>query len=290
MKKFLIIFFLIILLLCSCEKKEYYLIELSGEEFLNHFSDDDCDIVIAFYNDTLDNSEDFLNDLKDVTKKAKINIYYIDVNHINMMNLLLIDSIIEVPYDSLKYLVYQDGVKIVEEEYTTKDKMYSDLNGKKYGDVELMADEDKKTLLEEAKDLYNQGYISQAYDLCLTIWNYDEAKEFVRDNNLFKIINNWEYQELDSSKKMNYLGMVFLSFDGALFMIDEAVEREDFEKPNVGEFDSYYYKINDNILCISDEVDSACVYEYEILSVSDNLLRMKKDEKEYKFTILKEVD
>lgn len=293
MKKFLVIFFLIILLLCSCDKKEYHLIELSAEEFLNHFSNDDCDMVVAFYNDTLENSETFLNDLNEVAKKAKINVYYIDVNHINMMSLFILDSAIELPYDSLKYIVYQDGVKIVDEEYTTMDKMYSDLNGKKYEEVELMSDEEKESVLEEAKKLYDEGYISQAYDSCLAVWNYDKAKEFVHDNNLFKIINYWEYQEVDSSKKMNYLGMVFLSFDGALFMIDETVDKEDFEKPNIGEFDDYYYRINNNNnnnLCISDEMDSECVYEYEILSVSDNLLRMKKDEKEYKFTILKEVD
>ena len=291
MKKFLIMFFFLILLLCSCDKKEYKLIELNGEEFLNHFSKENMDLVIAFYNDDLDNSDAFLEDLSTVAKRAKINVYYIDVNHIDMMNLLILDSALETEtFDSLKYFVYQGGKIIVNEEYTDFDTMYKNLNGKRYEDVELMPDDTKQAYVDDAKELFDEGYISEAYNLLLKAWNYDETKNFVDDNEMFKIFNStWEYQEVYDNNQINYIAMAFLSLDDSMLMIDQTFDRNEFVKDEITFDNPYYFKLNDETLCISKKIDSECFAEYEIISISDNLLRMKKDEKEYKFTVVKEV-
>ena len=290
MKKFLIIIFSLILLLCSCEKKEYHLIELTGDELVNHLSKDKSSLTLAIYSENYKNSAQFLNDLQLVSKRAKENIYYIDIDHIDMMNFLILPDLLNVETNSLKYVVYQDSKKIIEEEYTSYDKMFATLNGKKYEDVELVSLDEKKAILDEAKKLYDEGYISNAYDMCQKAWPLDEAKVFFNESNLFKIVNQWEYKNLvDNSKKMNYIGIVFLSLNNAAYMTDTTVKVEEYIKPSLTDYDIYYYRIKDNVLCMSEKNDGKCKYEYEILDVSDSILTLKKNNKEYKFSVAEEV-
>ena len=290
MKKFLIIIFSLILLLCSCEKKEYYLIELTGDELVNHLSKDKSSLTLAIYSENYKNSAQFLNDLQLVSKRAKENIYYIDIDHIDMMNFLILPDLLDVETNSLIYVVYQDSKKIIEEEYTSYDKMFATLNGKKYEDVELVSLDEKKAILDEAKKLYDDGYISNAYDMCQKAWPLDEAKVFFNESNLFKIVNQWEYKNLvDNSKKMNYIGIVFLSLNNAAYMTDTTVKVEEYIKPSLTDYDIYYYRIKDNVLCMSEKNDGKCKYEYEILDVSDSILTLKKNNKEYKFSVAEEV-
>lgn len=289
MKKVLIIFLSLVLLLCSCEKKEYNLIELTGDELMNHLSKDDCSIVIAIYSESYDNSDNFLNDLKSVAKRTKENIYYIDINHLDMMSGLILTDALNTQVDSLKYIVFQKGKLIIDEEYTDYNKMYSSLNGKKYEDVELILHEDKVAQLEEAKKLYDDGYISKSYDACLRVWSLDEAKKMVKNSNLFKLVNQWEYKNIVSKDKINYISMIFLSIDNAVFYIDETVKTDGFTYPEIKDYSSYFYRMRDGKLCISEKNDGDCKEEFEILSVNDEKLRLKKNNKEYEFYVMKEV-
>lgn len=290
MKKFLIIIFSLILLMCSCEKKEYQLIELTGDELINHLLKDNSSITLGIYSKNYENSEQFLDDLKRVSKSTKENIYYVDIDHIDMMNVLVLPDVLDVDTSSLKYVVYQNGKKIIDEEYSSYNQMYATLNGKKYEDVELVNIDDKKAVLEEAKRLYDEGYISEAYDMLQKIWSLEDAKNTFNEGNLFKIVNQWEYRNLvPSSNKINYIGIIFLPLDNAAYMIDETVKVDEFSKPSVTDYDVYYYRVKDNILCMSeDENDESCKYEYELLNVNDNKLTLKKNNKEYNFSIMKE--
>ena len=70
-----ILLVLIILLSCSCNKKEYKLIELTSNELLNHLLKDNSSITFVTYNDELENNDDFITNVQKVSKRAKENIY-----------------------------------------------------------------------------------------------------------------------------------------------------------------------------------------------------------------------
>lgn len=287
-KSFLVI--IIALFMCSCEKKEYKLIELTSNELLNHLLTENSSITFITYNADLDNNQEFVENVEKVCKRAKENIYYIDTNHISASDNLFLYEIMGDTIKNLRYYVYQNGQFIIQKDYSDYETMFKDLNGKKYKDgPNLTSEETKKTYIQNAKSAYEEGKISSAYDLLNMAWNLDEAKEFYNKNNYFNIIDEWEsYEVKDDGQTLTYTKIMIYSFSDIMYIATKTAAIDGFEKPSVDEYKAYNYYIKDNYIYLKEDNSDKYKKTYSIDYLSDEYLTITKSNKTYKFFALKE--
>ena len=288
MKKVLLCLVIFLLMLCSCEKKEYHLIELNANELLEQLFKEDCDIVVAYYDSKDENSEQFISDLEKVVKASKENIYYIDVNHISGYSLILLYEYFSVDVSGLRYFVVQDGQTLIKEKYTDYLTLFKNLNGKKYDtEINYVSDEDIDKYLNEANKSYKDGYISNSLDYINLIWNSNKAKEFYDNHELFDIIQMWEnYDIKDNGSDMVYTSLMFYSFTNSFDYYVGNSKVNEFTKPEMDEYKSYYYKIINNELLVSEDEDGDYKKLYDIDDFANDYLVLKDKNGKKHFDIM----
>lgn len=285
MKKIITLLLLIMLFLCSCEKKEYGLIEVNGTELLDYLSNVKGDIVIAFCDDRYDKNTEYLDNLAKVAKNAKENIYYINANHLSAMYDLMLYEYFGMDMVGLHYFAIKDGNQVVNGNYLGNfATLMKDLNGKNYDTkINFTSDEDKNKTTEEAKKLYEEGNISSSLDLINSIWNYQEAKKMYDDNRLYKIIESWEwYQEKDN--KISYTALLFTTINNQVYIYNDVMNKDEFEVPESDEYTPYYYKIVDNKLLFSPDSEGEYeeLFNIDYLDKDTLILSDKKNKKTFR--------
>ena len=285
-----ILLVLIILLSCSCNKKEYKLIELTSNELLNHLLKDNSSITFVTYNDELEDNDDFITNVQKVSKRAKENIYYLDINHISANDNLVLYEIMGNDFQGLRYYVYQNGKFIIQKSYSDFTTLFNDLNGKKYKDEpSLTSDEDKKKYLDSAVLAYEEGKISSAYDLLNMAWTLNEAKNTYQNNNLYNIINEWESYEVSADgKSLTYTKIMFYSFSDTMYIATKTDKVDGFQKPGMLDYKSYNYYIKDNYIYLDEKNNGNYKKTYLIDYLDNEYLTIIKRNKTYKFFALKE--
>lgn len=285
---------LFLLILCSCgEKKEYHTIEITGEELVNNiFSEDDKNIVYAFYNSKEKNYEKYIEDLNKVSKAAMIDIYYVDISHLDAGSSIIMLTMNSLIADSNSYYAYINKKITVASAYSDYSTMYNDLKNIGYSsNVETLSDNEKKDNLEEAKKLYDEGKIAESLNLINKSWTLKEAKEFYNNSKYYNILSSWErYEFLDKKlEKIAYINIDFLPSSSELYQITKKGKyNSDFTKPMPFEgYDNLHYYIKDDIIYTSTKENGKYKETYKIEYLSDDYMTLYeyKNQKEYDYIL-----
>jgi hypothetical protein len=126
MKKIKLIILLLTfsLILCSCEKKEYNLIQITGEELVKNLTSEKKDFVFAMVDYSEEDTEQFLKDLKSVSKSANINIYYVDYLHLDKESAFVLFNLYTTDFTTNGFHVIQNNSLIVSNEYINFKEKY----------------------------------------------------------------------------------------------------------------------------------------------------------------------
>lgn len=289
-KRFLIIIiiFLITSIICSCEKKEYQLIEITAEELVNNIMNEDKNFVFALYNEEEANATEFMSSLKNTVKNANINIYYMDFEHMNIEPAITLYSLETLGLDKNSYYVKQNNGIVLSEYYEDYGTMYKSLKSYAFSNtLDYISDKEKKNNLEEAKRLLSEGYVSKSYEKLGNAWTLTEAKEFYSENKVYEILDLWERYEFKDSElnKVDYHIMDFLINTNYYESATKSGEYENFNKTI--DYDAYsktYYYIKDNYIYTSkDEKKYTKKYYIQYLDKDDLHLKDLKNNKVYKY-------
>lgn len=282
-----------IFILCSCKTKEKYgLIEINSAELIeNVLSDKQVDFIYALYNENNDNSADFIEDLRSVAAAIQTNIYYVDVNHIdvNSYTKLYYEGGLDTNINA--YFAIKDKKVRASGEYSSYQLLYSSLATLDCKDeITRMSLEDKNKLLTEAKNAYENGNIVYSLDLLNQVWDLKEAKDYYQESKYFNILKQWEFYDFKNDKMtdLNYTSIIFYKDVNFLYQIEKRVKyNSDFTTPNLDEYEQLYYQIKNDIIYTSKKIDGNYKELYKIKYLDDKqlLLTRIKDQKEYKYIL-----
>ena len=284
----IIIILLIPLILCSCGNKNYYVLEITGEELHNAFMNHK-NFNLAIINTQTKKGQEELKNIKDISKKAKINIYYIENNHVDLGSQILINTLFDNYLLDNSYLIYQNGKIELNQIYTTYENMYEDLKDSSFLDKIAKVDNGKKEKnINTAQKLLRENKISESLDYLYKSWDLDEAKEYYKNNEIYGLINNWEIKTrtLEVPEITHYKNIVF-SLGEETYYAKEIKEKSDkFKMPtSILDYDILYYEIKDDIIYTCKEKDGKYKKTFQIKKIDmDNNslslinLKTKKEE------------
>lgn len=296
MKKYLRVIFLIVFTftLCSCsDKKEYNLIELTASELTETlFSEENNNIIFAFYNSSLKDAKQFLEDLKRTSSTAKLDIYYIDSNHIDTSSFFILSSLDILSIDYNTYYARINGEFIVSDLYKDYKTMYDTLKEIGYkSNIKKESKEEKLKKIEEAKTLYDEGKISKSINVLNLAWDLEEAKETFNTRKYYNILKSWErYEYINSKTEEVYYENISFDYDSNTYShaLIKSKYNKDFKKPSYpDDYDTLYYYIKDDIIYTSDKESGKYKETYKITYLDSENLDMinLKTKKEYQYIL-----
>ena len=128
----LLMLLIICLFISSCNsKQEYKLTEITSQDLLNNIQNNK-EFIFAFVNEKNDNYQEFMDNLNIIVDKCKLNIYYVDYNHMDYASFAYLVDNINLTYDKSSYYVYQNKDYKVSEEYSNYQNMYKSLKNYRY--------------------------------------------------------------------------------------------------------------------------------------------------------------
>ena len=269
------------LFLLACDNKEYNLIEITSEEFLNYLeNNENINIVFATVNEKHEKNKEFTENIKKLSKRTKEDIYYLDYNHIELSDELLLSEYIGVDYSLLAYHVIQNNSFVVSEEYKNYETTYKDLNGKNYEtSIPYTSEEDLINYIEEAKKLYQEGNIPASLEKLNKAWKHEEAKYFYKNNNYYNLINNWKtYKLLDDEGNAIYTSIIILRGEkNILYYYSNIVKMGEIEQPALKDYTKYNYILKDNQLHLTKEDNEKEKVVYNILYIDKENLTLESE-------------
>lgn len=289
--KLLILFFLLPIVLCSCNKKEYHLIEITGDELVKNLIHEDKNFVFAIVDESEDDAEQFLKDLEGIVKSANINIYYVDYLHISNAAGFELINYYSTDFSTNAFFAFQNHSFVVANEYVDYKTTYSLLKDKAYTDELVRIDEDsKKEAIKEAQKLYKESKISAAHEKLCIAWDLEEAKEEHNNNKYYHLINGWERIEYtnDVPEKVRYTSLIINSGTDYYFLQKESGIAEEFEKPTaLLNYEQVYYRLKDNIIYTSNREKGHYEETYQIDDVDSKYLKITDLKKNKKMTYVR---
>lgn len=276
--KLLIIFLLIPIVLCSCNKKEYQLIQITGEELVQNLLYEEKNFVFAIVDESEPDAEQFLKDLESVVQSANINIYYVDYLHISQSAAFELFTSYSTDFTTNGFHAVHNKALVVSNEYIDFKTTYSILKDKAYTDELVRIDESqKKEAIKEAQELYKENKISEAHEKLCEAWDLKEAQEEYNNNKYYNLINAWERTEYttDTPEKTNYTSIIFNS--GVNYYVVQKVSElsDNFEKPDsIDDYETVYYRIKDDIIYTSNREKGYYEETYQINDISDKYLQI----------------
>lgn len=284
-RKIYILILLLPLLLCSCEKREFGIKEISASSLTGVILDEsDLNMIVAIYNDEDPNYKQFLSDLDKIAKETSRNIYIIDGEHIDIANAMILYDGLQIEYEKLIYIVYQDGAEVIYNYYADYNTTLYDLEGyKSIYEIETSKYDtlDTDQYINEAREKYNAGYISEAYEKLNKIWPSEKAKEEYKNNKYYQIINNWEMYRTVGDNKIIQESFIFTASANVLYVASKEGELNNIENITMNEYTTYYYYIKDGIIYISESKDGKYKKGYTIESINEDSLVIKNNKYTY---------
>lgn len=291
MKKRIVLLIIISLfiILTGCEKKEYNLIEISGDELINNLQSNKK-IFFAIYNERVPTKKGFLSDLKKAANALSANIYYVNYQHLSSdASNYLIDN---TGYDSYYqlYCAYNGTTFEVVENYEDYKSLFNNLKGLHYNDeITTFTEEEVNNYLKQAQDEYAEYDYIKATETLNRIWSYSVAQNEYKQNEYYNLANFWEdYEFVDSEKtRVNYRSIIFYSnrnYLGIVLVEDSLLEK--FEKPTIDEFTRKYFQIKEDIIYFSSKEDGSYKPKYQIKEITSEtltLIDLEDNNKEYEF-------
>ncbi len=287
----ILLLFCLIIPACKSEYK-YEVVEITSHDLLANINENKS-FVFAFVNSKNNNYDAFMNDLKTFSEKNHSKIYYVDYNHMDYKTFAYFVDNIDLTYNKCSYYVYKNKAYVVQSEYTNYQNLYKDLkNYTLLDNLNLSSEDELKEYYNKAVTEYNNGNIGIANDNLNLAWTLDEAKEFYKNNEYFKLIQLWENYEFRDPKKLDYTTYHSLFFSNHTNYYVEAIKSGDyatFVKPNtIDEHEFIYYYIKDDIIYTAekDNIDhDKYKATYRLIDVSDDLMHLidLKNDKEYEY-------
>ncbi len=290
--KYIILLLLIPFLLCSCgARKEYNLIELSAKELVeNMLGDNPQSFVFALVNDNKTNYQEYMEALKKVPKIAKMNVYYVEYNHIDRASADSLYGFYEVDFSQNGYYVVIDKKLELEGVFSSYSELLMDLKIHSYKSNIKRTEENIITeTLEQAKKEYDEGNIAISINTLNQIWNTKEAKQFYEEHPYYNIISSWEHfiYKGKNDETIVYRSMLFYHNEQAFSEIAVTEKREGFKKPtNITDYKEQYFKIKEDILYSASSLNNEYKERFKIIEVNKNVLHIKdlQNNKEYKYS------
>lgn len=276
--KLLIIFFLLPIVLCSCNKKEYQLIQITGDELVQNLLYEEKNFVFAIVDESEPDAEQFLSDLEAVVKNANINIYYVDYLHISQSAAFELFTSYSTDFTTNGFHAVHNKSLVVSNEYIDFKTTYSLLKDKAYTDELVRIDESKKKeSIKEAQELYKENKISEAHEKLCDAWDLKEAQDEHSNNKYYNLINAWERTEYttDNPEKTNYTSIIFNSGVNYYILQKVSALSTEFEKPDsINDYETVYYRIKDDIIYTSNREKGYYEETYKINDISDKYLQI----------------
>lgn len=275
--KLLILLLFIPLIICSCEKKEYNLIPITSEELVKNLTSKK-NIVFAIVDYSEDDTEQFLKDLKNVSKSANINIYYIDYLHIDMQSGFMLFNTYSTDFTTNAFHVIQNETLVISNEYINFKEMYTLLKGKNFKNEIIRIDnKTKKSHIKEAQKLYKENKISEAHEELCYAWDLKEAQEEHNNNKYYNLINVWErtIYSADLPEKTTYTTMGFYSGVNYYAFNQKTQLSEEFDNTqNSADTETIYYRIENDIIYTSNREKGYYEETYKINDIDNKLLQL----------------
>lgn len=285
------IFLLLIIVLGACgDKKEYKLIELTSNDLLqNIMAEDNKDFVFAVVDDEDDNYETFLEHLQKVVQNAKINIYYIDYNHIDSGSGMYLLDLLELGIAPSTYYVFQDGNIKLSKKYSDYATLYNDLKNTSFLS-EMIITDDNELLenLNKAREEYVKGNIGIALNYLNLAWSLEEAKEEYNNNAYYNLINTWEVYDFkdDELTYATYFNNIFILNYNYYLSSSASGLYAVLEKPtSFADYKNVYYYLKDDIIYTAEQEDGKYTKKFKINYISANFLRVTdlSNNKDYEY-------
>ena len=295
MKKYLNLLFIILipLIICACEdngKREGKLIEISALELTRNFHGENSkDFIFATVNEHKKGYEEFLESLKKLVKETNQTIYYVYYQHIDTEASLYIFNLYDAYFTSNAYHVVEDSEMLITEEYKSYDKMKTDLKGIYYKDkLTMQSEKEVKENLKYAKEEYDKGNISVAFNYLNRIYDEPEAKNFFKENKYLGIVKVWEHFIITKGKKdkITYRSLMFLHDSISYYETLIKDDYETFEEPTyLNGYDQFFYYVKDDIIYTSTTQDGKYEKRYLIKEIEETRLSLidYKYKKDYIF-------
>jgi hypothetical protein len=242
-----------------------------------------------------EDTEQFLKDLKSVSKSANINIYYVDYLHLDKESAFVLFNLYTTDFTTNGFHVIQNNSLIVSNEYINFKEMYTLLKGKAYKNkLERVDQKTKENYIKEAKELYKENKIPEAHEKLCKAWDLKTAQEEHSKNKYYNVINVWERKEItaDIPEKRNYKVISFHSGVNYYMYHEKSSLSEEFDDSfELNEAEINYFKINKDIIYSSNREKGYYEEAYQIIDVDDKFLQLKdlKSNKNITFTRRKNV-
>ncbi|MGN1371452.1 MAG: hypothetical protein ACI4XM_04190 [Candidatus Coprovivens sp.] len=296
MKKIKILLILLVaFFLCSCNKKEYKLIEITGEELVENLIVKQNNFIFAIIDSSESDYENFFKDLNSIVKSANINIYYVDYLHLSNEAATTLFNYYTTDFTTNGIFVNQNKSLVVAAEYTDFKTAYSLVKDKAFtNEVYFVDDSIKKEYIKEAKELMEENKISEAHDKLNKAWNLKEAKDEYNSNKYYNLINAWERIEYTTSipEKTKYTSIIFFTNTNYYAVQKTEASSEEFTIPTtLDDFETIYYKVKDDIIYTSNREKGYYEKTYKINDISDKYFQLTdiKNNKKMTFTRRKNV-
>jgi len=267
----------IVIILTGCGKSDYKLIEMTANDLLTILTDEDRDDNFIFATINVRNNEeadDFKKLLRTYVKKNKTTIYYIDTSDLTFSDDEMLYSITNIDLaKQYVYMVKNNNLYSYIEYY--KDMSLSDfLLRIHYKEIKMpTTDEDKKEHLEEAKKLYEEGYICSSYSELQLAWTLQSAKNYYKNHSYYYIINTWRTYVKEDNKVRSKELFIF-NFEDKINEYNFYGKEKDYEYPSYNDYYDEDFYIKDDIIYIKED-DSKYKKGYEIISIEEDFLRVK---------------
>lgn len=271
LKTFRIITFVLLLsIIVGCgAKNESELIQIPGYDAYQFF-EDKADMMLVLIDEKDEQYDDYLKNLKEVVKKSKSNIYYVNLAQIDTMQYQLLYSIFQTDGTTSQFLCIQNGTVVVNSSgYLEYEQLKSIVNGKKYEPLDLASlATEKEDYYNYAMELLDKGLLGDAYYFLSIAIPNDKAIEKLASNE-FSLLDSWIYEELDENNNYIYLSLYFSKENSMFYRQYYKGKYEDFNVNNL-EYLDYEYYIKNNVIYVATE-DDKDKKMYTIDSVGETL-------------------
>lgn len=269
----IILVIMLSILLVGCKSKEgYQLIEITGQDLIEALNNREEILYATIYMDSK-TGENFKRDLSRIAKEKHTDIYYVDSSKMSFWDdetIYIINNI-----DTRKNYIYYTGKNEIALEYKDYKDLNQNLEGYKSNKIgKITSDEEKQKYLKDAKTAYEEGRISDSYNLLTKCWTLDEAKEYYSKGKYYKLFNEWEYRA-QNNKELTIKKITIFDVTSLLFTYEYKGPVADYKEPKAKEYNDVNFRVKDDIIYV--EVENDFQPKYKIISLEDEELILEEN-------------
>lgn len=276
-------------MLLGCEnKKEYKIIDISGEEFINNIEEGKSFLVFMYSdNSTIYNEK--LDEVKRIAETSGINIYHLDRYRLDVRSEATLDHTYSLALEENVYIAIQNGKIETPKAFSNYRETMIELEQYTFNDELILSSEEaNEENIKEGEKYYNEGNIYLANQYFSKAWSSAKARDFVAKHNEFNILHYWERYEIINNEKneYKYIGINTFTADSKFGkIVVENKKNEEFLKPGFYEADEKnFYKVQNNKIYVGKTEDKLEEkFKIKYLDKTQLVIEEIKTGKEYQY-------